>query len=64
VPNIGLPELFLVLLIVLLLFGPGHLPKAGAALGQAVRELRQGLQEEEKRPTPEEPDRQPDNPIK
>jgi sec-independent protein translocase protein TatA len=44
-PDIGAPELVIVLFIVLLVFGPSRLPEAGAALGRAIREFRQSLQE-------------------
>jgi sec-independent protein translocase protein TatA len=42
-PDIGAPELLIILCIVLLIFGPGRLPDAGAALGRAIREFRHGL---------------------
>ena len=38
--NIGAPELILVLVVVLILFGPGKLPEVGQALGRTVREFR------------------------
>lgn len=43
-PEIGIPELLIILVIVLILFGPGRLAGAGSALGQALREFRQGIQ--------------------
>lgn len=39
-PNIGPGELILVLVIVLVLFGPGKLPDIGNAIGRGVREFR------------------------
>ncbi len=42
-PEVGVPELLIILVIVLLIFGPGRLAGSGAALGQAIREFRQGL---------------------
>jgi sec-independent protein translocase protein TatA len=44
----GLPggwELFLVLIIVLLVFGVGRVGKIGGELGQAVSNFRRGLQD-------------------
>ena len=38
--NIGMPELILILVIALIVFGPGKLPDIGSALGKAVREFR------------------------
>lgn len=36
----GGPELILVLLVVLLIFGPSKLPQIGSAIGKGIRELR------------------------
>jgi sec-independent protein translocase protein TatA len=40
--NFGIPELLLVLLIVLLVFGATRLPQIGDALGKAIRNFRKG----------------------
>lgn len=48
-PNIGAPELFIILLVALLVFGPKKLPEMGKSLGAGIREFRkstQGLKEE------------------
>ena len=39
-PNIGAPELIVILVIALLIIGPGKLPDVGAALGRSIREFR------------------------
>ncbi|QNB46775.1 twin-arginine translocase TatA/TatE family subunit [Thermanaerosceptrum fracticalcis] len=39
-PSLGLPELVLILVIALIVFGPGKLPDVGRAVGKAVREFR------------------------
>jgi sec-independent protein translocase protein TatA len=44
-PNIGLPEMIIILLVVLLLFGTAKLPKLARSLGQAQKEFKQGLDE-------------------
>lgn len=41
--GLGLPELLIILAVVLLIFGPKHLPKLGSALGSTVKNLREGL---------------------
>ena len=46
--DIGVPELLIVLVIVVLLFGPGRLAGVGSELGRSIREFRQGLQGDEK----------------
>lgn len=38
--NIQGPELILILIIALVLIGPGKLPDVGAALGRSIREFR------------------------
>jgi sec-independent protein translocase protein TatA len=38
--GLGMPELLVILLIILLLFGAKRLPGIARALGQAVRELK------------------------
>jgi len=45
-PDIGSPELLIVLVIVLLIFGGGKLPEAGRSMGQAIREFRKAPQGE------------------
>ncbi len=52
-PNLGAPELIIILVVVLILFGPGKLTDVGRSLGGAVRELRRSLRDTEG--TPEEP---------
>jgi sec-independent protein translocase protein TatA len=42
-PKIGLPELVIVLVIVLLIFGVGRLGKLGKDLGEGIREFRKGI---------------------
>lgn len=42
-PNLGMGELIIILLIVLLVFGASRLPQLGESLGKAVRGLKRGL---------------------
>lgn len=42
-PRIGPMELVLILLVVLLIFGPGRLPEVGGAIGRGIREFRQSI---------------------
>jgi len=41
--DIGAPELIIILVIVVVLFGSGRLAKLGGELGQGMREFRKGL---------------------
>ena len=60
--DIGVPELLIVLLIVIVIFGAGRVAKLGGELGQGIREFRKGLSgpEEEKSPTQASPPAQPE----
>ena len=42
--GLGLPELIIILVIALLIFGPKNLPKLGSALGKTVKNVREGLE--------------------
>ena len=46
-PKIGVPELVIVLVIVLLVFGVGRLGKLGRDLGEGIREFRKGIASDE-----------------
>jgi sec-independent protein translocase protein TatA len=52
--GMGLPELFLVFLIVLVLFGAAKLPQLGKGLGEGIANFRDGLKGKEKPPVIEE----------
>ncbi|MDD6730154.1 twin-arginine translocase TatA/TatE family subunit [Hugonella massiliensis] len=41
--GIGVPELIIILVVVLLIFGPKNLPKLGSALGKGIKSLREGM---------------------
>ncbi len=43
--GIGVPELVLVLIIGLVVFGPGKLPSIGRALGKSVHDFKEAEQE-------------------
>jgi sec-independent protein translocase protein TatA len=46
-PNLGPPELIIVLVIILIVFGVGRLPEVGGALGKSIREFRRASTGEE-----------------
>lgn len=39
----GILEIVIILVVVLIIFGPKNLPKLGAAIGKAMKNLREGL---------------------
>jgi sec-independent protein translocase protein TatA len=63
--DLGLPELLIVLVVVVLLFGPGRIGKIAGELGKGIRNFREGLGNKEddgSTGTPPTPD--PSNPDK
>ena len=43
--GLGLPEILLILVVALLIFGAAKLPEIGRALGKALSEFKKGTQE-------------------
>ena len=43
--GLHLPELIIVLVVALLIFGPKKLPEMGSAIGKAITEFRKGMSE-------------------
>lgn len=41
--GLGVPELVVILIVVLLIFGPKNLPKLGSAIGKTFKNLREGM---------------------
>lgn len=54
-PQLGVPELIIILVIVLILFGAGKLAEVGGALGRGIREFRKASKEVEEAAKEEEP---------
>lgn len=45
-PDIGVPELLIILVVVLVIFGPTKLADIGGSLGRGIREFRRGMKDE------------------
>ena len=45
--NIGIPELILILIVALVIFGPGKLPEIGKSLGRSIGEFKDALKKTE-----------------
>lgn len=43
--GIGIPEVLIILIVVLLVFGPRRLPEMAKGIGQSVREFRKGIRD-------------------
>jgi sec-independent protein translocase protein TatA len=46
-PNLGGPEMIILLVVLLLLFGASRLPKLARSIGEARKELRDAVAEED-----------------
>ena len=53
-PNFGLPELLVILVIVIVIFGASRLPQLGRGLGEGIKNFRQGIKSD-----PEDADNDP-----
>lgn len=47
-PNLGAPELIIILVIILLLFGSKKLPELTRTIGSSVKELRSSMADDKK----------------
>jgi sec-independent protein translocase protein TatA len=47
--GIGMPELIIILVIILIIFGAGKLPEIGSGIGKAIKNFRGASEEEEKK---------------
>src|SRR4051812_47699904 len=51
-PTLGAPELIIILVIIILIFGVGKLPEVGQALGKGIREFRGAADSNDEEPPP------------
>ena len=54
--GLGIPELLIIVVIVMVLFGPKNLPKLGKAVGETVKGVREGMESENKEEESKEPE--------
>ena len=46
--GLGIPELLIIVVAVMVIFGPKNLPKLGKAVGETVKNVREGMESETK----------------
>ena len=46
-PNLGLPELLVILVIVVLIFGAGKIPQLGKGLGEGIKNFKDSMRDGE-----------------
>ena len=44
-PNLGLPELLVILVIVVLIFGAGKIPQLGKGLGEGIKNFKDSMRD-------------------
>jgi sec-independent protein translocase protein TatA len=57
-PNVGPLEIAVVLIIVLIIFGPKRLPELGRSMGHGIREFKNSISGESDKDSPEEKQRE------
>ena len=61
--GIGFPELIVILVIALVVFGPGKVPELGTALGKGIRDFRRAFEGQDQVPHDgETPEKKVDTP--
>jgi sec-independent protein translocase protein TatA len=45
--GIGMPEMIVILIVALVIFGPGKLPELGSSIGKAIRGFKKAMEEPE-----------------
>ena len=51
--GIGMPELIIILVIILIIFGAGKLPEIGAGMGKAIRNFKGATKEDDQTKDPD-----------
>ena len=55
--GIGMPELIIILVIILIIFGAGKLPQIGGGMGKAIRNFKKETAQVDKHSEKEEPEK-------
>lgn len=52
--GLGAPEMLVILIVALVIFGPKNLPRLGSAIGKTIHNVKEGMEED--KPAPPGPD--------
>ena len=53
-PSLGVPELVIILVIIVVIFGVGRLPEIGGAIGKSIKEFKNSVNSEQSDDEPAE----------
>ena len=56
--SLGMPELLIILVIILIIFGVGKLPEIGSAIGKGIKNFKKSVNENEDSSTPAKKEQQ------
>lgn len=54
-PQLGVPELLIILVIIVVVFGVGRLPEIGGAIGKSIREFKNSVSDQDKKEDNDKP---------